>query len=197
MKRRIYLSIFSLVLLPLSNLNNYELYNASNSNFSFQYDIVTTKSETNYPFYKANDPISADFISKIEISYKNLKIDYKNILCSQVFQNNELKKYKKEILYFIENLDFVKESKLKFIIGSGNTSTIEVDVDGKNNKFGYYLVTFNATEIKFQNMNVKLNIDNKEYNFELKYYLIEKYLSKLNYFENVNELDSFLNKYGL
>lgn len=198
MKKRSYLSLCSLFLIPFSNnLNVCNTYSNSNNNFKFQYKIETIEEKTNYPLYKINDPLLVDCVSKFEMSYKYPSIDYKNILCSQVFRNNELKKYKKEILYFIENLNFVNESNLEFIIGSEYSNKIEVEVDGITNKFGYYLGTINATNIKFQNMNVNFKIVDKEYNFELKYYLVDNFLTNLNYFENVNELNNFINKYGV
>ncbi len=196
--KKVYLSLCSLVLLSFTNSTN--IYNSYSSikgnNFSFQYSVETTNTEENYPIQKVSNASYINYISKVEISYSNSKIDYKNILCNQIFKNNELKKYKKEILYFVENLYFVNSYELGFT-GSGYTNKIGFDVDGENYKFGFYLVTINASIIKFQNMDVNFKIDDKEYNFELKYYLVDNFLANLNYFENVKELDNFINKYGL
>ncbi len=199
MHKRIYLSISSLILIPFTN--NLNIYNVNNNlkgnNFNFEYNIDTIKKEMNYPLCKINDPIIINNVSKFDISYKSFEIDYKNILCNQVFKNNELKKYKKEILYFIENLSFVEQSSLSFIIGSGYSNKIEVNVDGEINKFGYYLLTMNGSEVSFKNMNVNFKIDDKEYNFGLEYYLVDNVYSSLEYFENIDELEVFINKYGL
>ncbi len=199
MNKRIYLSISSLILIPFTN--NLNIYNTNNNlkgnNFNFEYNVDTIKKEMDYPLYKVNDPIIINNVSKFDISYKSFTIDYKNILSNQVFKNNELKKYKKEILYFIENLSFVNQSNLSFFNGSGYSNKIEVNVDGEINKFGYYLLTMNGNEVSFKNMNVNFKIDDKEYNFSLEYYLIDNVYSSLEYFENINELEVFINKYGL
>lgn len=202
MKKKILLNIYSLTLLPLTN--NYNVYNSNNfnrisgNNFSFIYEVETTRTNTNYPFSKIGDCQIIDNISNFEVSYNVNEIDYKNILCNQVFQNKELKEYKKEILYFIENLNFVNnDNKLSFVVKSGYSNTIRIEVDGEINKFGYYLITINTNKIEFKKMSVNFQINEKEFNFELDYYLIDNVYSKVNFFETLSELDIFMNKYGL
>ncbi len=199
MKTKICLGICLFFLLPLTNnLNvNNSYSDVKGNNFSFKYHIETINTNYNYPFYKASECELVNNVTKLELTYNYPEINYINILCKQAFKNNELKEYKKEILYFVENLYFVDKTQLNFLINSGNSSKSEIDVDGKNNKFGYYLITINASIIKFQKMSVNFNIDNKIFDFELNYYLVDGVYSKVNVFETANEYKDFMNKYGL
>lgn len=181
MKTRICLGVCLFSLLPLTNnLNVKNSYSdVKGNNFSFNYHIETINTDYNYPFYKASGCELVNNVTKLELTYNYPRINYKNILCEKVFKNNELKEYKKEILYFIESLYFVDKTQLQFLIDSINSSKSEIYVDGINNKFGYYLITINASNIKFQKMDVNFNINDKKYNFELNY---EKQNKNFKYF---------------
>lgn len=195
----------SLIILPtISNINTKAIDNSDgpqgvieSNNFKFQYKTYLIEELKEVPFQRINDSQYINCEVQLSYKYNYPNIDYKKLFMENINYNyHDLMEYRRELIYFVE-ISGNYEDELVFHDPSRYNVDIIVDIDGIENKFGYYLMTFNSNTIYKRKMIIDFTIDNNIHHIEFEYNDYSGIYSKLNYFETAKELDEFCDKYGV
>lgn len=195
----------SLIILPSISVINTNAIDNSNgpkgvvesNNFNFKYNTYLLEEIKDVPFKKVGNAEIIEMPMQISYKVNYPKIDYKESFMENIFYNyNELMEYRKELIYFVE-ISGNYGDELTFHDPGRYNIDISCYIDGEENKFGVYLMTFNAGIIYKRQMLIDFNIDNKTYHIKFEYFDYSMIYSKLNYFETIKEYNEFCDKYGV